>query len=100
MPVRRNTEAVGHFDADSKVAARSRRVAFQHGESGVLADIVHRAAAKAASQERKPADLQIPAWHSGNATNPDELVVVSHNWDEIRREAVKQFESRKARKTA
>ena len=45
----------------------------------------HRAAAKAASQERKPADVQIPAWHSGNATNPDELVVVSHNWDEIRR---------------
>jgi L-aspartate oxidase len=22
-------------------------------------------------------------WHSGNADNPDETVVVSHNWDEI-----------------
>src|SRR5881409_2510735 len=29
--------------------------------------------------------LAIPSLHSGNANNPDELVVVSHNWDEIRR---------------
>jgi L-aspartate oxidase len=28
---------------------------------------------------------ELPAWDSGTATNSDEMVVVSQNWDEIRR---------------
>jgi L-aspartate oxidase len=46
----------------------------------------HRAAQRATSGSALARfDVQIPDWHSGNAHNPDELVVVSHNWDEIRR---------------
>jgi L-aspartate oxidase len=45
----------------------------------------HRAAQRVVANKPQPAALKIPPWHSGNANNPDEMVVVSHNWDEIRR---------------
>jgi L-aspartate oxidase len=45
----------------------------------------HRAAQRVVHDKPKSGDFAIPPWHSGNADNPDETVVVSHNWDEIRR---------------
>jgi L-aspartate oxidase len=45
----------------------------------------HRAAGKILANARPKSDLKIPLWQPGSATNADELVVVSHNWDEIRR---------------
>ncbi len=45
----------------------------------------HRAAQKAVLGHPKSAEFKLPPWHSGNAHNPDEMVVVSHNWEEIRR---------------
>jgi len=45
----------------------------------------HRAARHALQNQLPPVDFEIPPWQTGDATNPDELVVVSPNWDEIRR---------------
>ena len=49
--------------------------------------VAHRAAVKVQAQMttslRLPVDL--PVWKSGSAANLDELVVITHNWDEIRR---------------
>jgi L-aspartate oxidase len=45
----------------------------------------HRAAEIAVAKPLSKTAINIPAWESGKATNPDELVVISHNWDEIRR---------------
>ncbi|MEO6184537.1 MAG: L-aspartate oxidase, partial [Verrucomicrobiota bacterium] len=44
----------------------------------------HRAAEKCWVSLAAENNLNIPDWQSGHANNPDELVVVSHNWDEIR----------------
>jgi L-aspartate oxidase len=45
----------------------------------------HRAAARAIAYKPSDGSFAITPWQSGHAHNPDELVVVSHNWDEIRR---------------
>jgi len=45
----------------------------------------HRAAERVLAEPRPPGGVKIPAWQSGEAHDADELVVVSHNWDEIRR---------------
>jgi L-aspartate oxidase len=51
-------------------------------EAVVCAD---RAAKRILSTPLVPAEPDLPAWQPGHAGHPDELVVVTHNWDEIRR---------------
>jgi L-aspartate oxidase len=45
----------------------------------------HRAAERVGAEAPARVKIDVPAWQSGKANNADELVVVSHNWDEIRR---------------
>jgi L-aspartate oxidase len=47
--------------------------------------VAHRAAMRVVASPLPAAEVKVPLWQSGKATDPDEMVVVSHNWDEIRR---------------
>ncbi|MBR33878.1 MAG: hypothetical protein CMH78_00005 [Nitrospinae bacterium] len=53
-------------------------------EALVLSNRVARNVIKDLKKE-KPSSQSIPQWDVGNAVDSDEMVVVSHNWDEIRR---------------
>jgi len=45
----------------------------------------HRAAMHAAKSEREPITKPVPPWECGKAQYPEETIVVSHNWEELRR---------------
>jgi L-aspartate oxidase len=44
-----------------------------------------RAAAKTIMAQKLPVAPALPAWDDSQVTDPDEVVVISHNWDELRR---------------
>jgi L-aspartate oxidase len=80
------TEIAGLY-AVGEVACTGLHGANRLASNSLLEALVcsHRAAQRVIAQRPQAPTLKIPLWHAGNAHNPDELVVVSHNWDEIRR---------------
>jgi L-aspartate oxidase len=53
-------------------------------EAAVFADRVAQAAAQRLTADKRPFPT-VPSWDPGGATDSDEAVVVTHNWEEIRR---------------
>ena len=80
------TEITGLF-AVGEVACTGLHGANRLASNSLLEAIVcaHRAAGRLAACPLPVVEFKIPAWQSGDANNPDEMVVVAHNWDEIRR---------------
>ena len=94
LPVRRRGDERGRRDGHCRALCRRRGglhgiarrepagEQFAFGSAGLRAS---RGGKDISTSASAMADFKIPLWQSGNAHNPDELVVVSHNWDEIRR---------------
>ena len=80
------TEIDGLF-AIGEVACTGLHGANRLASNSLLEALVcaHRAADHLAVHPPADSSCTIPPWEPGSATDPDELVVVSHNWDEIRR---------------
>jgi len=80
------TEIAGLY-AIGEVACTGLHGANRLASNSLLEALVcaHRAADKLVTRHPSPVTPAIPDWQSGDADDVDELVVVAHNWDEIRR---------------
>jgi L-aspartate oxidase len=86
------TDVNGQTDIDGLYAVGEVACTGLHGANRLASNSLlealvcaHRAAELTLKDRSRAAGVQIPSWTPGKAHNADELVVVSHNWDEIRR---------------
>ena len=97
LSMRRNQDRRERRDAVCRVFTRSAkwRCTGLHGANRLASNsllegvvVAHRACEALLRDNRLPkqrAQLRLPEWESGNVQDVDELVVIYHNWDEIRR---------------
>ncbi len=91
--VRTNTNAetdIGMLLACGEVACTGLHGANRLASNSLLEALVFADRAAAHSREllegsRAIDRPELPPWESGRASDPDEMVVISHNWDEVRR---------------
>jgi len=78
---------IGGLYAVGEVACTGLHGANRLASNSLLEALVcaHRAAEGVIAHPLASVKLEIPPWQSGHALDADEMVVVSHNWDEIRR---------------
>ena len=89
------TDLAGHTSipglyAVGEVACTGLHGANRLASNSLLEGLVmaHRAAADMVARRAaapRPERIELPAWRSGDVADIDELVVIYHNWDEIRR---------------
>jgi L-aspartate oxidase len=81
------TTDIGGLYAIGEVACTGLHGANRLASNSLLEALVcaHRASVHVLSHAPAPAKIEIACWQSAKAGDPDEMVVVSHNWDEIRR---------------
>ncbi|QET00739.1 MULTISPECIES: L-aspartate oxidase [Cupriavidus] len=87
------TDTAGRTDLSNLYAVGETACTGLHGANRLASNsllecivIGRAAAADIASQDKAGApDIQLPAWDESRVSDADEEVVVSHNWDELRR---------------
>ncbi|MDO8448918.1 MAG: L-aspartate oxidase [Rhodoferax sp.] len=85
------TDLAGHTDLPGLYAIGETACTGLHGANRLASNslvecmVFARAAAQAIVQETPQPCPPLPAWDDSRVTDPDEVVVISHNWDELRR---------------